>query len=82
MSNKSSYPLKIPRSLRSAAERLARADGVSLNQSNAAAIAEKVGTLNNADQFLEQRAVGYAPTDLHAILNVVTDTDPTERDVC
>jgi len=79
MSNKSSYPLKLPRSLRSAAERLARADGVSLNQFIAATIIEKVGTLNTTERFLEQRAVGYAPTDLHAILNVVPDTDPIER---
>ena len=37
------YPLKLPRSIKAAAERLAREDGVSLNQWIAAAVAEKIG---------------------------------------
>ena len=82
MNNKSSCPPKPSRSVRSVAERLARADGVSLDQFVVAAVAEKVGTLDTVDRFLEQRAAGYAPADLHTILNVVPDTDPTERDVC
>jgi len=79
VNNKSSCPPKPSRSVRSVAERLARADGVSLDQFIAATIIEKVGTLNTTERFLELRAVGYAPTDLHAILNVVPDTDPIER---
>ena len=78
MSNKASYPLKLPRSVKSAAERLARADGVSLNQFIAAAVAEKVGTLDTVDRFLERRAAGHEPADLHAILDAVPNADPIE----
>jgi predicted HicB family RNase H-like nuclease len=38
---KTSYPLKLPASVKAAAQRLAREDGVSLNQWIAAAVAEK-----------------------------------------
>ena len=52
------YPLKLPRSIKAAAERLAREDGVSLNQWIAAAVAEKVGSVETAAAFLRQRAGG------------------------
>ena len=38
--SKSTYPLKLPTSVKTAAARLAREDGVSLNQFIAAAVAE------------------------------------------
>jgi len=80
MTDESSHSLKLPRSVKSAAERLARADGVSLNQFIAAAVAEKVGTLDTVDLFLEQRAAGHEPADLHAILDAVPDADPVAGD--
>lgn len=80
MSNRSSYPLKLPLSVKSAAERLARADGVSLNQFIAAAVAEKVGTLDTVDEYLRQRATGHEPEDLHAILDAVADAEPVDGD--
>jgi predicted HicB family RNase H-like nuclease len=43
--SKSAYPLKLPVSVKAAAARLAKADGVSLNQFIAVAVAEKVGVL-------------------------------------
>ena len=43
--SKSAYPLKMPKSVKDAAARLAKADGVSLNQFIAVAVAEKVGTV-------------------------------------
>lgn len=39
--SKAAYPLKLPASVKAAAARLARADGVSLNQFIAVAVAEK-----------------------------------------
>ena len=42
--SKSAYPLKLPESVKAAAARLAKADGVSLNQFIAVAVAEKVGS--------------------------------------
>ena len=41
--SKTSYPLKLPNSVKVAAQRLAREDGVSLNQWISSAVAEKVG---------------------------------------
>ena len=54
--SKSTYPLKLPTSVKNAAAELARLDGVSLNQFIAAAVAEKVGTIRTAREFLHERA--------------------------
>lgn len=54
--SKSSYPLKLPASVKAAAQRLARADGVSLNQFIAVAVAEKIGALEAAEAFFKRRA--------------------------
>jgi hypothetical protein len=45
------FPLRLPESIRRAAENLAREDGVSLNQFVATAVAEKVSALNTATYF-------------------------------
>ncbi len=54
--SKATYPLKLPLSIKKAAQRLAKEDGVSLNQWIAAAVAEKVGVIETAAEFLEERA--------------------------
>ena len=54
--SKSTYPLKLPLSIKKAAQRLAKEDGVSLNQWIAAAVAEKVGVIETAADFFQQRA--------------------------
>jgi hypothetical protein len=48
--------LKLPNSVKKAAQRLAKEDGVSLNQWIAAAVAEKVGVIETAAAFFEKRA--------------------------
>jgi predicted HicB family RNase H-like nuclease len=48
---KASYPLKLPLSIKRAAQRLAKEDGVSLNQWIAGAVAEKVGVVETAAEF-------------------------------
>ena len=54
--SKATYPLKLPLSIRKAAQRLAKEDGVSLNQWIAVAVAEKVGVIETAsDLFQEAR---------------------------
>lgn len=50
------YPLRLPASIKAEAERLAAAEGTSLNQFVASAVAEKVATLRTADFFAERRA--------------------------
>lgn len=62
--SKTTYPLKPPKSVKSAAAELAKADGVSLNQLIASAVAEKVGTLQGAQIFLKERAGTARPKDL------------------
>jgi len=54
--SKATYPLKLPMSIKKAAQRLAQEDGVSLNQWIAVAVAEKVGVVETAAQFFKQRA--------------------------
>ncbi len=54
--SKATYPLKLPMSIKKAAQRLAREDGVSLNQWIAVAVAEKVGVAETAADFFKRRA--------------------------
>jgi hypothetical protein len=54
--SKSTYPLKLPTSIKRAAQRLAQEDGVSLNQWIAVAVAEKVGVMETAAEFFRKRA--------------------------
>ena len=49
------FPLRLPASLRTAVDRLARDEGTSANQFIAMAVAEKVSALATADEF-ERRA--------------------------
>jgi hypothetical protein len=50
--SKASYPLKLPLSIKRAAQRLAKEDGVPLNQWIAVAVAEKVGVVETAAGLL------------------------------
>lgn len=54
--SKATYPLKLPLSIKRAAQRLAKEDGVSLNQWIAVAVAEKVGVVETAAEFFKKRA--------------------------
>lgn len=51
----STYPLRLPRSLKAEVEKLAREDGISLNQFVATAVAEKLAAMNTASYFAERR---------------------------
>lgn len=54
----STYPLRLPVSIKAEAERLAVAEGTSLNQFVASAVAEKVAALRTASYFAERRDRG------------------------
>src|SRR5258707_3038127 len=54
--SKATYPLKLPISVKKAAQRLAKEDGVSLSQWIAVAVAEKVGVVETAADFFKKRA--------------------------
>lgn len=51
----STYPLRLPVSIKAEAEKLAQAEGTSLNQFVASAVAEKVAVLRTASYFAERK---------------------------
>ena len=53
---KETYSLRLPRSLKTAVERLSRQDGTSINQFVAIAVAEKVSALETAHFFQDRKA--------------------------
>ncbi len=74
------YPLQLPASLKDTAVRLARQDGVSLNQWIVAAVAQKIGAVETAEVFLQERAAGAAAGDLTRYLERAPDTPPEPDD--
>jgi hypothetical protein len=56
MKDAQTYPLRLPRSLKEAVERLSREDRTSINQFVATAVAEKVSALQTAKYFADRRA--------------------------
>ena len=78
--NKATYPLKLPKSVKDAATRLAKEDGVSLNQWIAAAVAEKVGAVETASIFLKRRAGKSRPSDMGRYLDNAGDEPPKAGD--
>ncbi len=78
--SKATYPLKLPASIKAAAARLAKEDGVSLNQWIASAVAQKVGTVETAAEFFRRRAGDARPEDLLAMLALIPDRAPDPGD--
>jgi len=56
MTETKTYPLRLPRSLKQAVERLSREDRTSVNQFVATAVAEKVSALQTARFFQDRKA--------------------------
>lgn len=78
--SKSTYPLKLPASLKAVAARLAKEDGVSLNQWITSAVAQKVGAVEAAEEFFARRRAGARPNMLEYILRRVPDLPPMPGD--
>jgi hypothetical protein len=51
----STYPLRLPHSIKAEVERVAKADGISINQFVATAVAEKLSAMNTVAFFAERR---------------------------
>ena len=51
----STYPLRLPRSIKAEVEKLAKEEGISINQFVATAVAEKLAAMNTATFFAEHR---------------------------
>lgn len=78
--SKATYPLKLPLSIKKAAQRLAKEDGVSLNQWIAAAVAEKVGVVETATDFFKKRAVKATGAGLMKFLRTAPKVVPEPQD--
>lgn len=78
--SKAAYPLKLPQSVKNAAARLAKEDGVSLNQWIAAAVAEKVGVVETAAAFFHRKAGKATGKGLLRFLRKAPRIAPTSED--
>jgi hypothetical protein len=78
--SKGTYPLKLPASIKRAAERLAKEDGVSLNQWISVAVAQKVSAVETAADFFRRRAGTAKAEDLTAFLDRAPDVPPVPGD--
>ena len=79
--SKATFPLKLPLSIKKAAQRLAKEDGVSLNQWIAAAVAQKVGVVETAAEFFKKRAGRATGQGLMKFLRTAPKADSEEEDV-
>jgi hypothetical protein len=78
--SRSTYPLKLPASIKNAAQRLAKEDGVSLNQWISVAVAQKIGVVETAASFFERRAQGATGKTLGRLLRQAPDRLPEKDD--
>jgi len=78
--SKATYPLKLPMSIKKAAQRLAKEDGVSLNQWIAVAVAEKVGVTETAADFFKRRAGKATGEGLMRFLRTAPRSRPEAED--
>jgi hypothetical protein len=67
-------------SIKAAAHRLAKEDGVSLNQWIAVAVAGKIGSVETAADFLRRRAGDARPSDLLDFSDRAGDEAPVRSD--
>lgn len=78
--SRATYPLKLPNSVKDAAARLAKRDGVSLNQWIASAVAQKVGVIETAESFLKRRAGNSTGEGFAAFLDRVPSSPAEPQD--
>lgn len=74
------YPLRLPASLKETVLRLAEADRVSVNQWITVAVAQRVGAVEVASEFLARRAADAKPGALERCLNDAPDVPPMPGD--
>jgi hypothetical protein len=67
MSEKSTYPLRLPKSLKDEVAKVAKRDGTSINQFIVIAVAEKISALET-EKFFAERAKQADMEEFRAIL--------------
>jgi len=78
--SKATHQLKLPASIKKSAQRLAKEDGVSLNQWIAVAVAEKVGVVETAGEFFKKRAGKATGEGLKKFLRTAPEVAPEPED--
>jgi hypothetical protein len=78
--NRASIPVKLPPSLGNAARKLAEEDGISLNQWVSLAVAQKLSSVETADEFFKRRSQGAEQVDFLEILRNAPDRTPDAGD--
>ena len=78
--SKANYSLRLQPSLKAAAERLAAADGTSLNQFVNVAVAEKLSALET-EAFFHARAAKGVPGALRSFLDDAGAAPPVDGDL-
>ena len=78
--NRTTYPLKLPNSIKREAQRLAKEDGVSLNQWISVAVAQKIGVVETSAEFLKRRAMGGTSEMVKDLLRKVPSRPPDAGD--
>lgn len=78
--NKSNYALRLQNSLKQEAERLAKAEGTTLNQFINVAVAEKIAALRAADFFRDRARRADIPAALALLDGIGTDASPRRGD--
>ena len=77
--SRDTYPLNLPHSIEKVAQRLAKEDGVSLNQW-IAAVAEKMGVVETAAEFFKKRAWKAKGDGLMKFLRNAPEVAPEAED--
>jgi len=75
----STLSIRLPNSLHQHAKRLARDEGVSVNQLVSSALAEKLSALD-AERYLSERAERGKVVDIDAILARIPAVEPQPQD--
>ncbi len=75
----STLSIRLPNSIHQHAKRLARDEGVSVNQLVSSALAEKLSALD-AQRYLSERAERGKKVDIDAILPEITLVEPEPHD--
>ena len=75
----STLSIQLPDSIYHHAERLARVEGVSVNQLVSSALAEKLSALD-AERYLAERAKRGEKVDINRILAKIPKADPEPHD--
>jgi hypothetical protein len=75
----STLSIRLPNSIHQHAKRLARDEGISVNQLVSSALAEKLSALD-AERYLAERAERAKNVDIDAILAKIPAVEPEPRD--